>query len=172
MKHRERERDHFPSGLPFFSMFIFTSIPHLFHHPIQPSNSRPNFRWSHRSLVVMFHGLNDSAACCATGVAKSWAKLPGVLVVPQQHGFLLNEREGCNAHLLGHWKLETWPTKTAKLQIFGDFEKFSRWNFWKKPRCFFCFSGGDLTCCASNFCGRSMAPQVSCSPFQVKIVKF
>ena len=32
----------------------------------------------------MFHGLNDSAACCSAGVAKSWAKLPGVLVVPKQ----------------------------------------------------------------------------------------
>lgn len=32
----------------------------------------------------MFHGLNDSAACCAAGVAKSWAKLPGALVVVPQ----------------------------------------------------------------------------------------
>eukprot|EP00435_Cladocopium_sp_Y103_P002351 s297_g1.t1 len=37
-----------------------------------------------RSIVVMFHGLNDSASCCAEGVAKSWAKLPGVLVVVPQ----------------------------------------------------------------------------------------
>eukprot|EP00438_Fugacium_kawagutii_P034474 Skav215972 [mRNA] locus=scaffold3174:49035:50223:+ [translate_table: standard] len=39
---------------------------------------------SPRSIVVMFHGLNDSALCCAAGVAKSWAKLPGTLVVVPQ----------------------------------------------------------------------------------------
>ena len=36
------------------------------------------------SIVVMFHGLNDSAACCAQGVADTWAKMPGVLVEPRQ----------------------------------------------------------------------------------------
>lgn len=69
----------------------------------------------------MFHGLNDSAACCATGVAKSWAKLPGVLVVPEQHGFLLSEREGCDVHLLLALEVGDMTKKTVKLQIFGDF---------------------------------------------------
>merc|ERR1719277_1885579 len=40
---------------------------------------------SPRAIVVMLHGLNDSAACCAEGVAERWVKgLEGVLVtVPQ-----------------------------------------------------------------------------------------
>lgn len=38
-----------------------------------------------RVLVVMFHGLNDSAACCADGVAGPWAVgLDGALVVVPQ----------------------------------------------------------------------------------------
>lgn len=38
-----------------------------------------------RLAIVMLHGLNDSAACCAEGVAERWAAgLPGALVaVPQ-----------------------------------------------------------------------------------------
>lgn len=37
------------------------------------------------SIIVMFHGLNDSAACCSKGVARKWIKgLPGSLIVVPQ----------------------------------------------------------------------------------------
>lgn len=38
-----------------------------------------------QSIIVMLHGLNDSAACCADGVAQKWVKgLPSSLVVVPQ----------------------------------------------------------------------------------------